>query len=67
MRGDVSEGMPACVVQRLMLALNRRGLAIQGSQALVLSLAHERNRSNPRTAPTGVIIDLLGKLGATSR
>lgn len=61
---DVNEGMPAYVVQRVMLALNRQGLPVRGSRVLVLGLAYKRNSSDPRTAPAGVIIDLLGKLGA---
>ena len=48
---DVNDHMPDYVVRRLMLALNRRGRAVNGSRILLLGLAYKRNTGDAREAP----------------
>ena len=64
---DVNEHMPDYVVRRLMLAFNRRGLAINGSRILLLGIAYKRNTGDAREAPGTVIARSLLALGADLR
>ncbi len=64
---DVNEHMPDYVVRRLMVGLNRRGRAVNGSRILVLGLAYKRNTGDAREAPGTVIAQSLAALGADLR
>ena len=64
---DVNEHMPDYVVRRLMLAFNRRRLALNGSRVLLLGLAYKRNTGDAREAPGTVIARSLAALGADVR
>jgi nucleotide sugar dehydrogenase len=64
---DVNEHMPEYVVRRLLLGLNRRGRAVNGSRILLLGLAYKRNTGDCREAPGAVIAQLLADLGADVR
>ena len=64
---DVNDHMPDYVVSRLVLGLNRLGLAVNGSRVLVLGLAYKRNTGDARTAPGLAIARSLERLGADVR
>ena len=64
---DVNDHMPDFVVQRLVLALNRRKQAVNGSRILLLGLAYKANTSDDRQSPALVVADRLLALGAEVR
>jgi UDP-N-acetyl-D-glucosamine dehydrogenase len=64
---DVNAHMPDYVVRRLVVALNRRSLAVRGCRILLLGLAYKRNTGDAREAPAAVIIERLLALGAEVR
>ncbi|MEO5679841.1 MAG: nucleotide sugar dehydrogenase [Acidimicrobiales bacterium] len=64
---DINEHMPAYVVRRLVVALNRRSLAVRGRRILLLGLSYKKNTGDPREAPSKVIAKQLLALGATVR
>jgi UDP-N-acetyl-D-glucosamine dehydrogenase len=64
---DVNEHMPDYVVRRLILAFNRLGRSVNGSQVLLLGLAYKKNTGDAREAPGTVIAQSLATLGATVR
>jgi len=64
---DVNDHMPDYVVRRLMVALNRRSLALNGARVLVLGLAYKRNTSDARESPSHAVIDRLLGFGADVR
>lgn len=60
----VNRHMPEHVVQRLLLQLNRRGLAVNGSNLLLLGAAYKRDTGDFRESPSLEIADRLDALGA---
>jgi UDP-N-acetyl-D-glucosamine dehydrogenase len=64
---DVNDHMPDYVVRRLMMNLNRRRLAVNGSRILLLGLAYKRNTGDARESPAVVVADRLLALGAEVR
>jgi UDP-N-acetyl-D-glucosamine dehydrogenase len=64
---DINEHMPDYVVRRLLLALNSRGRAVNGSRILVLGLAYKRNTADARESPGIAIAERLAALGAEVR
>ena len=64
---DVNNHMPDYVVRRLMLALNRRGLAVNGSRILLLGLAYKKNTGDARESPAVRVAELLKRMGAEVR
>jgi UDP-N-acetyl-D-glucosamine dehydrogenase len=64
---DVNAHMPDYVVNRLMVALNRQGRAVNGSRVLLLGLAYKRNTGDARESPALVVADRLLALGADVR
>ena len=60
----VNRHMPDHVVQRILLQLNRKGLAINGSNVLVLGAAYKRDTGDIRESPSLEIADRLDALGA---
>ena len=64
---DVNDHMPDYVVRRLMVALNRRRLALNGSRVLVMGLAYKKNSSDDRESPATVLTERLLGLGAEVR
>ncbi len=64
---DVNDHMPDYVVRRIMMSLNRRRLAINGSRILLLGLAYKRNTGDARESPAVVVADRLLTLGADVR
>jgi nucleotide sugar dehydrogenase len=64
---DVNEHMPEYVVQRVVVHLNDRGLAVKGRRILVLGLAYKRNTGDARESPSHPICARLVGLGAEVR
>ena len=62
--GEVNSAMPQYVVNKTVLALNERRLAIKGSRVLVLGIAYKKNVDDMRESPSVVIMELLRDLGA---
>jgi len=64
---DINEHMPDYLVQRLILLLNDRGLAVRGRRVLVLGLSYKRNTSDARESPALPVCLQLLALGAEVR
>ncbi|MGH3851537.1 MAG: nucleotide sugar dehydrogenase, partial [Pseudonocardiaceae bacterium] len=64
---DVNDHMPDYVVRRLVIALNHRRQAINGSRILLLGLAYKRNTGDDRESPAVAVADRLVHLGAQVR
>jgi UDP-N-acetyl-D-glucosamine dehydrogenase len=64
---DVNDHMPDYLVNRLVLGLNRRKQAVNGSRMLLLGLAYKRNTSDVRESPTLAVADRLLTMGAEVR
>lgn len=62
--GEINVQMTEHVVHKLLLGLNQRGLAVNGSKVLVLGLAYKRDVDDPRESPAFDIIEQLIGLGA---
>jgi UDP-N-acetyl-D-glucosamine dehydrogenase len=61
---DVNDHMPDYVVQRLILALNDRGLPVKGQRILLLGLSYKKNTGDARESPSHAIAGQLVALGA---
>ncbi|MDQ1675004.1 MAG: UDP-N-acetyl-D-glucosamine dehydrogenase [Actinomycetota bacterium] len=61
---DINDHMPDYVTKRLMMALNERGRALNGSNVLVLGLAYKRNTGDARESPSTEVVTQLLTLGA---
>ncbi|WP_334144972.1 nucleotide sugar dehydrogenase [Rhabdothermincola sp.] len=61
---DVNDHMPDYVVRRLMMALNRRGLAVKGQRVLLLGMSYKRNTGDARESPSQPIARQLVQLEA---
>ena len=57
--------MPAYVVQTVARALEREGIAVKGSNVLVLGVAYKRDVDDLRESPALTIIEMLQSAGAT--
>ena len=64
---DVNDHMPDYVVRRLVVALNRKRQAVNGSRILLLGLAYKRNTGDDRESPAVVVAERLLALGAEVR
>lgn len=63
--GEVNWLMPRYVVDRLIYAMNRRGLALKGAKVLVLGIAYKADVDDMRESPALPVMDLLLEYGAT--
>jgi UDP-N-acetyl-D-glucosamine dehydrogenase len=61
---DVNDHMPAYVVRRLTVALNKREQAVRGRRILLLGMAYKPNTGDARESPALVVAELLLGLGA---
>ena len=61
---DVNDHMPDYVVRRLIAALNRRRLPVNGQRILLLGLSYKRNTGDARETPSRPIAEQLVELGA---
>ncbi len=64
---DVNDQMPSYIVQRLILALNRRQRAVNGARILLLGLAYKPNTADTRASPAITIAERLVALGSEVR
>ena len=62
--GEINHAMPRYVIQKLSLALNARGKAVNGSRILVLGLAYKPDVDDVRESPSFELIGNLLELGA---
>ncbi|MDP9073086.1 MAG: nucleotide sugar dehydrogenase [Actinomycetota bacterium] len=60
---DINDHMPEYVVRRLIVALNRRRHAVNGSRVLLVGLAYKRNTGDARESPARTIASQLLALG----
>lgn len=61
---EINASMPAYVAQRVMLSLNRRGLAVNGSRVLLLGVTYKANIADLRESPAEPLARKLRDLGA---
>ncbi|MEV5534831.1 nucleotide sugar dehydrogenase [Streptomyces prunicolor] len=64
---DVNRHMPDYVVQRLVEALDKRGMPVRGSRVLLLGLTYKYNATDLRNSPSARVAELLIDLGAEVR
>jgi len=64
---DINDHMPDYVVRRLVVALNRKRQAVNGSRILLLGLAYKANTGDDRESPAVVVAERLLALGAEVR
>lgn len=64
---DVNDHMPDYVVTKLLLGLNQRGKAVNGSQVLLLGLSYKANTGDARESPAVAVVEKLLHLGAVVR
>ncbi|MDH2424122.1 nucleotide sugar dehydrogenase [Sphaerisporangium sp. TRM90804] len=64
---DINAQMPAHVVHRLTLALNRLGKPVSQSRVLLLGLAYKKNTGDIRESPAIEVTRALSRLGADLR
>jgi UDP-N-acetyl-D-glucosamine dehydrogenase len=62
--GEINSAMPEYVVQQVIVALNARRKALNGSKILVLGLAYKADVDDDRESPSYVLMDLLAERGA---
>ena len=62
--GEVNNAMPDFVVNKTMLALNKKGKAINGSKILIMGIAYKPDVDDMRESPSFVVMDRLAELGA---
>ena len=60
---DVNEHMPDYVVQRVMMGLNSRRKALNGSTVLAIGLAYKKNTGDARESPAMRVAELLSAAG----
>ncbi|HEX4122267.1 MAG TPA: nucleotide sugar dehydrogenase [Verrucomicrobiae bacterium] len=62
--GEVNSAMPEYVVQQVIIALNARRKALNGSKILLLGLAYKADVDDDRESPSYVLMDMLAERGA---
>lgn len=62
--GEINTAMPEWVVNKVMLALNDRGRAVNGSRILLLGMAYKPNVDDDRESPSYKLMELLSEIGA---
>ncbi|MFT4414438.1 nucleotide sugar dehydrogenase [Fredinandcohnia humi] len=63
--GEINNGMPEFVVNRMMHILNEDGKALRGSKITVLGVAYKKDIDDVRESPVLNILTLLDKQGAS--
>ena len=61
---DINEHMPDYVTDRVIAALNRKGLAVNGARILLLGLTYKANTSDARESPAIAVAERLLAMGA---
>ncbi|MEU9146553.1 nucleotide sugar dehydrogenase [Streptomyces sp. NPDC048349] len=64
---DVNHHMPDYVVQRIVAALDNRGVPVAGARILLLGLTYKINATDLRNSPSARVAELLTDLGADVR
>jgi UDP-N-acetyl-D-glucosamine dehydrogenase len=62
--GEINVGMPEYVVNKILLALNEKGISVKGSRILILGFAYKKNIDDDRESPSYKIMELLLQYGA---
>ncbi len=62
--GEINEGMPYYVVNKLQRLLNRRGQCLNGAEILVLGVTYKADVGDPRETPAIKVMELLQQEGA---
>ena len=62
--GEVNASMPDYVVNKTMLALNEKGVALSRAKVLVLGIAYKRDIDDMRESPSVFVMELLRDFGA---
>src|SRR5580698_3162641 len=62
--GEVNSAMPEYVIQQVIIALNARRKALNGSKVLVLGLAYKADVDDDRESPSYALMTLLKERGA---
>ena len=62
--GEVNASMPDYVVNKTMLALNDKGVALSRAKVLVLGIAYKRDIDDMRESPSVFVMELLRDYGA---
>ena len=62
--GEINDGMPEYVVERLMDLLNDKGKALRNSKVLILGVAYKEEIDDLRESPALKVWDVLEKKGA---
>lgn len=62
--GEINDGMPEYVVERLMDLLNDKGKALKNSKILLLGVAYKEEIDDLRESPALKVWDILDKKGA---
>ena len=62
--GEVNSAMPEYVVQQVIIALNARRKALNGSKVLIVGLAYKADVDDDRESPSYVLMNLLSERGA---
>ena len=61
--GEINQGMPGYVVEKLIAALNARDKPLKGSKILVLGIAYKKNVDDMRESPSVQIMELIRDKG----
>lgn len=62
--GEINQGMPRYVFDKLVTALNNAGKPMKGSRVLVLGIAYKKNVDDMRESPSVAIMELVREAGA---
>lgn len=62
--GEINNGMPEWVLNKLMDKLNDQGMALRGAKILLLGVAYKKNVDDMRESPAVFLMELLKKKGA---
>ena len=62
--GEINEGMPYFVVNKLQRLLNRRGKCLNGATILVMGVTYKADIGDPRESPATKVMELLQEEGA---
>ena len=62
--GEINVAMPEYVVNKILLALNEKGISVKGSRVLILGFAYKKNIDDDRESPSYKIMELLLQYGA---
>src|SRR5690606_326430 len=62
--GEVNAAMPDYVISKVVTALNRGHMSVNGASILVLGIAYKKNVDDMRESPSVVLMEKLQELGA---